>query len=62
MSTEAKPQLTQMLELAENDFITIVNTLKNLEEKVDTMGEKMTEFSKEMGEKRTKRKLENILK
>lgn len=41
MSTKAEPQMTQMLELAENEFITTVSILKILEEKINKMGEKM---------------------
>lgn len=45
MSLEAEPLMTQLLELAENDFITTVSMLKNMEEKVNKMDEKMEEFS-----------------
>lgn len=31
MSTKADPQMTQVLELAENYFITIISILKNLD-------------------------------
>ena len=44
MSTKADPQMTQVLELAENYFITTVSILKNLEEKINKIGEKMKEF------------------
>lgn len=45
MSLEAEPLMTQLLELAENDFITTVSMLKNMEEKVNKMDEKIEEFS-----------------
>ena len=45
MSIEAEPLMTQLLELAENDFITTVSMLKNMEEKINKMDEKMEEFS-----------------
>lgn len=45
MSIEAEPLMNQLLELAENDFITTVSMLKTMEEKVNKMDEKMEEFS-----------------
>ena len=44
MSTKAEPQVAQMLQLAENNFVTTVSILKNLEEKTNKTGEKMKKF------------------
>ena len=50
MSTKADPQMTQVLELAENYFITIISILKNLEEKINKIGERMKEFGNVPGD------------
>lgn len=49
---ETNPQKTQRLKLANKNFkvTTIrINTLKNLEEKIDQVGEQMLNFTREMG-------------
>lgn len=43
---ETNPQRTEVLKLA--DKVTIINTLKNLEEKMDQTGEQIVDFSREM--------------